>query len=385
VTNRTDRDDEARTLRARPVVYAETFGIPSEVWMWRQVCAAGTPVLTHRYLHRDTFPHEPVWEVPKRRALLDRAGIVIPSLRRDHGYRLPPPAERDVIARLRAEGATLLHAHFGPSGLRMLPVARELGIPLVVSFHGFDITSLPAHDPNYRRELTLLFEQAWCIAASEHVRSRLEALECERVRTLALGVPVGELPERTDTGPLRLLTVARLVPMKGIADLVDAVRAMDSEVELHVVGEGSDRQNIEARIENDPRIVLHGALPPDEVARQLAQADLFVLNSREAAGAVEGFGIVLLEAMAAGLPVIGTRHGGIPEAVLDGETGLLVNERDTADLRRAIGSLARDPERRRAMGDSGRRRVEEHFELGACTRRLLDFYDELEQTPRDVS
>ena len=362
----------------KPVVYAETFGLPSEVWMWRQVQASRTPVLTHNYLRPETFSHEPVWVVPKRRALLDRAGVLLPFLREDHGYRLPPPAERDVIERLRAEGATLLHAHFGPSGLRMLPVARALDIPLVVTVHGFDVLMLPENDPEYRRQLADLFTTARCIAVSDHVRERLESLGCRDPRRLYLGMPVGERVERTAHEPIRVLSVSRLAPVKGVPDLVDAVRAIDGNVELHVVGEGDDRASIAARAEGDPRIVLHGVRTPQQVKRHLAEADIFVINSRTVPPRIsEAFGIAVLEAMEASLPVIGTRHGGIPESVIDGETGLLIDERDTAGLQAAIEQLARDPARRDAMGAAGRRRVETEFEIGACTERLLAFYEEV--------
>ncbi|MHC4954014.1 MAG: glycosyltransferase family 4 protein [Planctomycetota bacterium] len=360
------------------VVYAEEFGVPSQVWLWRQVRAARTPVVTHKYRRREVFPHEPVWEVPRRRALLDRAGAFVPALRQEHGFRMPPRTERDVIRRLEKGGATLLHAHFGPAGLRAMPVVRALGIPLVVTFHGYDITRLPAEDADYRRELEGLFRVARCIAVSEHVRQRLERLGCSDATVLPLGTPLRERIDRINALPVRVLTVARLVPLKGVPDLVEAVRAIDAEIELHVVGEGPDLANVEARRGDDLRIFIHGNQPPAEVARHLERADIFVLNSRRSKeGAVEGFPISVLEAMAAGLPVIGTRHGGIPESVQEGTTGLLVDECDTSALQRAIEELVRDPVLRRAMGDAGRKAVEDRYELGACTQRLLAFYEEV--------
>jgi len=364
--------------RSRPVIYAEEFGAPSQVWLWRQAHEARVPVLTHNYVNVKDFPHEPVWSVTRRRGRFDRMRRLVRLVRGRHRYRLWRTAQNAVVDRLRAERATLIHAHFGPAGLRMVPVARALNVPLVVTFHGFDITRLPEQDEEYRRALLELFDNASCVAVSEHVRNRLAALGCDRSRILPLGTPLPEAAEKRTGGAVRIVTVARLVPMKGIADLVDAVRAIDGEVELHVVGEGPERENIEARAGDDPRIVLHGRLAPDAVARQLDQADLFVLNSRRSdEGAVEGFPISVLEAMAARLPVIGTRHGGIPESVADGETGLLVPERDTNALRQAVENLAGDSERRRAMGDAGRRVIEQRYELGACTQRLLEYYDEI--------
>ena len=365
----------------RPVVYAEAFGLPSQVWMWRQVDAAGTSVLTHEYVNPDTFPHEPVWVVPRRRARLDRVRALGRLLRGGHRYKLPDATLHAVIEKMRSERVTLIHAHFGPAGLRMLPVARALDVPLIVTFHGFDITRLPQQDASYRRALAELFESAWSIAVSDHVRARLERLGCRRLRKLHLGTSVGKRVARSETAadrPVRVLTVARLVSRKGVPDLVKAVRGIDANVELHIVGDGDDRENVEARAEGDARIVLHGVQAPQEVKRLLEQADIFALNSRTAStGESEGLPISVLEAMAASLPVVSTRHAGIPEAVVENETGLLVDECDTEALRASIETLVRDPARRLAMGEAGHYRIEEKFELGDCTRRLLAFYEEV--------
>ena len=375
----------------RPVVYAEAFGLPSQVWMWRQVGAAGTPVLTHEYKNPDTFPHEPVWVVPRRRACLDRVRALGRLVRGGHGYTLPDATQHAVIERMRSEGVTLIHAHFGPAGLRMLPVARALGVPLIVTFHGFDVMRLPRQDASYRRALIELFESAWSIAVSDDVHARLAQLGCRDLRRLYLGVPIREhgyprrSPERTSDAPVRVVAVSRLVPYKSVPDLVDAVRATDGSVELHIVGDGEDRANVEAHADGDPRVVLHGTCSPEEVRRQLAEADIFVINSRSLpSGEAEAFGITVLEAMEAGLPVIGTRHGGIRESVVHGETGLLIEAGDTAALQRAIEQLAGDRARRDAMGEAGRHRVEAEFEIGACTERLLAFYAEVGGSQRPV-
>jgi colanic acid/amylovoran biosynthesis glycosyltransferase len=164
--------------------------------------------------------------------------------------------------------------------------------------------------------------------------------------------------------------------VKGVPDLVDAVA--QAPVALDVVGDGEERAEVEARVRRRgiaDRVRLHGTLPPDRVAELLDAADLFVLNSRTPeAGDAEGLPVSVLEAMEASLPVVATRHGGIPEAVADGETGILVPERDTAALARALGALAGDAALRARMGGAGRRQVEGRYDLAECTRRLRELY-----------
>ena len=118
-----------------------------------------------------------------------------------------------------------------------------------------------------------------------------------------------------------------------------------------------------------------GALPHDEVVRELADATVFALPSVVAAdGDRDGIPNVIIEAMAMGLPVVSTDHSGIPEAVADGETGLLVPTEDAAALADAIGSLLHDRERAGWMGAAGRRRAEKLFDAGANAARLLEAF-----------
>src|SRR5512134_2140784 len=138
------------------VVYAETFGNPSEVWMWRQVRAVGAPLLTHGHRNAAMFPYEHAVVVPRTHTPLDRALAAARWLGARHGYRLPASTERAVERKLRDLDATLVHAHYGPAGLRAL----FLPMPLLVTFHGFDTSSLPRTDASYRRALSRLFGRA---------------------------------------------------------------------------------------------------------------------------------------------------------------------------------------------------------------------------------
>jgi len=368
-----------------PVVYAETLGNPSEVWIYRQVRELGIPVLTHEHRDPETFPYDRVAVVPKTRTAADRARTALRWLRDRHRYHLPASTERALERRLRELEATLLHAHYGPAALRVLPVARTLRLPLVTTFHGFDMSSLPAVDPSYRRALRSLFAAARrIVAVSQVMRDRLVELGCpaDRIAVISMGVPISApRPPHPETSVVRVVTVARLHPKKGVPDLVDAVakaRAAGATLELDIVGDGPERAAVERRIEAGglrAAVRLHGVLSPAAVSRLLAAADLFALNSRTAPdGDTEGLPVSVLEAMEASLCVIATRHGGIAEAVSDGDSGVLVPERDTDELAKALLRMSLDRAAREAMGRAGRVRVARDYDERKSAEQLQELY-----------
>jgi len=366
------------------VVYAETFGNLSEAWMHRQVAASGAPLITHEHRNADLFPLPAAHVVPRSRGPFDRALAAVRWLNALHGYRLPVTTETRVSRVLQELRATAIHAHYGPAGARMEPLARRLDCRLYVTFHGFDASVLPQSDRSYRRALKTLFPACdRVLAVSRTLSERVERLGCPpgKLEVLPMGVPLRPLrPLRAAPRErVRAVTVARLHPVKGVPDLLDAVaaaRAQGAPLELDVVGDGPERAEVEARAAPlRDAVRLHGMLPPAEVARLLDEGDLFVLNSRVAPGGdVEGLPVSLLEAMAAGLPVVATRHGGIPEAVRHEVTGLLVPERDGAALAAALARLARDPAERVAFGAAGRAVVEMEYDAQRSVARLLELY-----------
>jgi colanic acid/amylovoran biosynthesis glycosyltransferase len=129
-----------------------------------------------------------------------------------------------------------------------------------------------------------------------------------------------------------------------------------------------------------------GAVPHERVVELMREADIYTQHSVTAAdGNQEGLPIGLIEATATGLPVVSTWHSGIPDLVMHDETGLLVEERNVEAMGRCIAELAADPERRRAMGRAGRRRVEEHFDLSKQMRKLAGIYEDVcSKKPRNT-
>ncbi len=190
----------------------------------------------------------------------------------------------------------------------------------------------------------------------------------------------GELRKRYHLeGKKILLTVARLVERKGVDLVLEALRylhetkfsAMENVVYV-IVGDGPERKNYELGIINYELPVLFvGAVSDNELAAWYEACDVFIMTPRKIGPDVEGFGLVYLEANAFGKPVIGSRTGGVPEAVIDGETGLLVDESDVDGIANAIQRLFSDDAFRKKLGEQGKARVEREFQWQQEVRKLL--------------
>ncbi len=284
----------------------------------------------------------------------------------------------------------LLHAHFGIEGAQALPLAQRLGVPLITTFHGFDATlstaallSSPAwaYYPLFRRQLAA--RGAMFLCASGFIRGRLLAMGFPEALTRVhyIGVDCRRITLR-DAGEAEniILHVARLVEVKGTRHLLRAFARLGGEAELVIIGDGPLRRSLAAEavaLGIAARVRFLGALPQAEVLAWMRQAAMLVLPSvRTGTGRIEGLGMVGLEAAATGVPVIGSDIGGIPEAVIDGETGFLVPERDHEGLAARIEGLLADASLRQRMGAAARRLVEQKFDLVTQTRVLETLYDE---------
>jgi glycosyltransferase involved in cell wall biosynthesis len=318
----------------------------------------------------------------------------------DTGPAWPLRAARQMLGRspspflklLGRHRPALLHAHFGIEGAHALPLARRLGVPLVTTFHGFDATlstaallSSPAwaYYPLFRRQLAA--RGALFLCASSFIRDRLLAMGFPPARTRLhyIGVDCRRITLRdsAEEKPI-ILHVARLVEVKGTTHLLRGfARLGHRQAELVIIGNGPLAKQLAAEaaaLGIAARVRFLGALPQAEVLAWMRQAAMLVLPSvRTATGRIEGLGMVVLEAAASGVPVIGSNIGGIPEAIIDGETGFLVPERDEAALASRMALLLDDAAMRRRMGVAARALMERKFDLVAQTRALESLYDEV--------
>jgi colanic acid/amylovoran biosynthesis glycosyltransferase len=298
------------------------------------------------------------------------------------------------------EGLSLIHAHFGPDGVYAMPLAEHLGLPLVVTFHGYDITlnrtsPWPLYSPLYGQlllhEHQLKTKAAGFIAVSRFIQQRLLAQGYPEHKIIQhyIGVDTTRFKPSAHPAPERyILCVGRHTAKKGIATLLKAFARIASQhpsVQLLQVGAGKlteQLQELTRTLGISEQVRFLGALPHEQVLRLMQGATIFALPSEQAQnGDSEALGIVFNEASACGVPVVSTRHGGIPEAVRDGETGFLVAERDDQALAARLDLLLSDPIMARSMGARGRDFVCAHFDLHKQAQELEAIYDRLTLQP----
>ena len=286
----------------------------------------------------------------------------------------------------------IIHCHFGPNGLLGIRL-KNLGIPgkYITSFHGYDVNSfVNRHGKDVYQEL--FREIDLCTVNSNFVAKKLGLLGCDpqKVIKLPVGLDTNKIifKERKidKEGKIKILTVARLVEEKGLKYSILAVAKLKKKypnIYYQIAGDGPLRKYLQSLV-NDLKaneyIKILGWKTTDEVRSLYERAHIFILPSiRSENGNEEAQGLVLQEAQAAGLPVISTLIGGIPEGVLDGETGFLVPEKDEDSLAERLEYLITHPELWPEMGRKGRKFVEENFDIKKLNQRLVDIYRSLLQ------
>jgi colanic acid/amylovoran biosynthesis glycosyltransferase len=304
---------------------------------------------------------------------------------------------RKQVERLRTRTPRLVYAHFAPDGYAAMQLAEQLGVPLVTALHGYDVTisdeamSRTRLGRAYLRgRSTLQKTGALFLSCSDYVRARgLEmGYPAERTIVHSIGVDVERFKPPSILRPREksVLFVGRLVEKKGCGSLIEAMAGVQRHspaAELVVVGDGPLRADYEARaVALGVRCRFLGVQPAAVVRDRMSRASVFCVPSVVAAtGDAEGFGMVFIEAQAMGLPVVSTLSGGIPEAVKNGETGLLVAERDSPALAEAILRLMQDEELWQQYSLAGRGNVVNHFNLAQQTGRLENLFDQLLADP----
>jgi colanic acid/amylovoran biosynthesis glycosyltransferase len=286
----------------------------------------------------------------------------------------------------------LVHAHFGPSGIEILPLLKKLGIPLLVTFHGYDVSRLLSRRC-YSRGLIPLFEYAHIIGVSDQITGRLLSLGAEGRRTWThrIGIPpeyisykhrrpLREIVERNDQ--VVISQVSSFVEKKGHEYTITAFANFTKEYpnsRLILAGDGPLRGRMEEMCRTlgvYDRVSFVGWIDDQDVQKVLRGSDIFVHHSITAQnGDMEGIPTSIMEAMATGLPVVSTYHSGIPELIDDGVNGFLIGEKDTrAYTERLISMLdIADNE----IGKNAVERILRDFNMARQNRELTDIYDSI--------
>ena len=295
--------------------------------------------------------------------------------------------------------ARLLHSHFGDEGYYNLGVMRSARLPMVTTFYGYDLSRLPQSQPKWRGRYRQLFaEGALFLAEGSHMAQCLVDLGCpaDKVVVQNLGVDLRRIPFRPRIRaagePVNILLAARFTEKKGIPYGISAFAAAARKlpgIQLRIVGGATvaketqlmeECKRLAAQEGVADQVHFLGPIPYTEYLREVDRAHLFLAPSVTAkSGDTEGGAPVsVIEASAAGLPVISSNHCDIPEVVLHGKSGLLVAERDVSALTSAILELASAPQEWPRMGQEGRRHVEAEYDVLKQVARLESIYDGLQ-------
>lgn len=309
----------------------------------------------------------------------------------DHVH-VPEPEERAWTLARSIDARTIV-CHFGPQATMGMPIALAVDRPAVTLFHGYDLSRL-LRDRRWverYRAVARLGMQALCISGAGRQRLLDIGWPASQIEVIRLGVDAARFTFRPPSvrwgsrGPRRILMVARLVEKKGVHVALDALRRLRArglDLELRVIGDGPERARLEQAI-GEARlssVTLLGALEHERTRRELADADLYIQPSVTArSGDQEGIPVSLMEAQASGLPVVSTRHSGIPELVIDGVTGLLTDEGDSEALATSIERLVHEPERAQQLADAALARVRREFDRERQTRRFSAYLEDLAQ------
>jgi len=285
----------------------------------------------------------------------------------------------------------VLHAHFGPMGVLLSPVARELDIPLIVTFYGYDISELLRQKKWQKAYHELANVASYVTVLSEEMKIR--ALEAgfseEQTKVVHLGTRVDDIAFHSPGHPIKkFLSIGRLADKKGHLDTLKAfsrvLRKVDHYIQLDIIGDGDLRGDLREYIQENKlqeNVRLLGRLPHSKVVEHLNEADAFVLNSKTAAsGDKEGTPTVLVEAQAAGLPCISTFHSGIPEIIPEENHRFLADEGDIGQIASNMIKLLKASEDEvKEISRLGRKRVEEAFDVRGEAKKFETIYKQLAQ------
>jgi glycosyltransferase involved in cell wall biosynthesis len=284
---------------------------------------------------------------------------------------------------MERSGVDHLHAHFATHpAVAALIVHRLTGIPFSFTAHGSDL-----HVDRTMLDVKVRASR-FTVTVSDFNRDVI-VHECgdwarEKVRVVHCGVDPDVFQPQEDrnrSGPLQILCVASFEEVKGHRYLIEACRMLKERgvrFACHLVGDGPRRREVEAQIRRSglrSEVIVHGPLPRREVVGLLARADAATLPSVPTKeGKKEGIPVALMEAMACALPVVSSDLSGIPELVVDGVTGFLVEPRDVEALAGAFQRLASDPGLRARLGRAGREKVLREFDLHHNARTLTELF-----------
>ena len=306
---------------------------------------------------------------------------------RNKPWRISSRELRALIDVLNRENGQLLHIFFGHIAVHLLPLVRAWPKPSVVSFHGADVL-VDMEKPAYRNETRQMLDAVTRVfVRSGSLQRAVVELGCDqdKIDIVRTGIPLDEFPFREREFPAnggwRFVQASRLIEKKGLATALHAFTAFLAHyprARLTIAGEGPmlrELKELTRKLKIDDRVALPGFVAPAKL-REIYYASHIFLHPSETGsdGNQEGIPNSMLEAMATGLPVFATDHGGIPEAIENGVSGILVPERDHEALSHALLEAVQDRHLLERLARNGANAVAEKFDQRKQIRRLEEIY-----------
>ncbi len=371
----------ARTQNDKPcVIHYSSVYLPFTCnWLYHQLIYQERvkPVfLSRKVRHREKFPGITVHSLDQYSLLRQAAEVAHFKIK---GYfRFMDRLSRDY-------GARVLHVHFGYHGVKMAGLAARLGVRSLCSFYGDDAYNFPLRRGlNVYQRLFRVYNRILVLGPA--MKAQLVQLGCppEKIIIHHLGTPVKEVPFRkrqAEPGEkLRFMLACNLVKKKGVDVALHAfARLAESySFSVDILGEGpleDELKRLTQQLGLTERVTFQKFKTHEKLIAHMHSAHVFVQASRTTEDSrKEGTPVVLMDAMASGMPVVSTRHSDIPELVHDGINGFLAEENDVDSLTQALRNILDNREQLMSLGYAGRQHVEREFDALTQARRLEDIY-----------
>jgi colanic acid/amylovoran biosynthesis glycosyltransferase len=374
-----------------PVVacYCATFLKPEMLHIYRQIIAiarVSPVVIAQKRENSGRFPFDKIDTVPKSALHLLRRFWFRQVC--DKPWQISASELCVLIKVLEKRNAQLLHIYFGQIAVHLLPLIRAWENPSIVSFHGADVM-VDMNKPAYREATRQMLDAVKLVLVrSESLRRAVVDLGCDekKIEVQRTGIPLYEFPFRernfaAATTEWRFVQACRLIDKKGLPVTLRAFASFLRQypnATLTIAGEGpllNQLQNLARDLKIDDHVSFTGFISQEQLRDIYCASHIFLHPSQTGAdGNQEGIPNSMLEAMASGLPVFATQHGGIPEAIENGVSGVLVPEGDQEALAQALLSAVQDRDFLSRIARSGAEVVREKFDLRVQARRLEDIY-----------
>jgi len=381
---------EISSAESRPVIacYCATFLKPETLHIYRQIIAlrrCAPVVIAQKREQTERFPFEAVEIVPKPATHFLRR-FWFRQLR-DMPWQISGAELRALLDVLRKTDARVLHIYFGQIAVHLLPLIRAWNNPSIVSFHGADVT-VDMNKPAYREATQeMLAAVKLVLVRSESLRRAVADLGCDskKIEIQRTGIPLEEFPFHERSFPQnnewRLVQAGRLIEKKGLPVTLRAFAVFLDQypnATLTIAGEGPllcELQKLARELDIDARVSFTGFISQEQLCEIYYRSHIFLHPSQTGRdGNQEGIPNSMLEAMASGLPVFATEHGGIPEAIENGLSGVLVPECDDSALAHALLNAAKDLNFLSRIAVAGAEVVRKNFDLYVQAQRLEDIY-----------